>query len=320
MPSITGTGLCVLPDGLLTVRTSLSGSWISMMLLPPPSRLMDCVQPCACMICASSYSETPSLKPGWRPSTTISRSHAPVFIESHGSPRMQYVIGGFRDDARIRQERGEPIGNGLCHNVGGCGRSDMRFLQRIEPEGSTAAFKRTDDLAAGHYHSMNVNGAAFKPVLAGGFIAGQSGKCVGVDGCQGMEFFKQVYGWRQLALCRPGTVGIVSGKRKRLQPGGIQCSLQIIYFKRPRNGPGFCPTDQRARLFRKKIQDILAESGAAKQKQAEDATIKAGPFSAGKHHCENSTIHGSSPVGMFATMPQTLADCQQPALELHQIS
>jgi hypothetical protein len=44
MPSMTGTGLCVLPEGLLTVRTSLSGSWISIMLLPPPSRLMDWVQ------------------------------------------------------------------------------------------------------------------------------------------------------------------------------------------------------------------------------------------------------------------------------------
>jgi hypothetical protein len=49
-------------------------------------------------------------------------------------------------------------------------------------------------------------------------------------------------------------------------------------------------------------------------------TPKAGLLSAGKHHCENSTIHGFSPVVMFATMPQTLADCQPPALELHQMA
>jgi hypothetical protein len=48
--------------------------------------------------------------------------------------------------------------------------------------------------------------------------------------------------------------------------------------------------------------------------------IKAGSLSAGKHHCENSTIHGFSPVVNFATMPQTLAACQPPALELHQMS
>ena len=38
--------------------------------------------------------------------------------------------------------------------------------------------------------------------------------------------------------------------------------------------------------------------------------IKAGSLSAGQHHCKNSTIHGSSPVVVFCTMPQTLADCQ----------
>jgi len=39
--------------------------------------------------------------------------------------------------------------------------------------------------------------------------------------------------------------------------------------------------------------------------------IKAGSLSAGKHHCENSTIHGSSLIVVFSTMPQTRADCQQ---------
>jgi pyoverdine/dityrosine biosynthesis protein Dit1 len=48
--------------------------------------------------------------------------------------------------------------------------------------------------------------------------------------------------------------------------------------------------------------------------------IKAGSLSAGKHHCENSTIHGPSRDVLFSTMTQTLVECQHQVLELHQIS